>query len=211
VTNPLNREAGATPAPTDLREREIAKRSVDVIWRAFPYFAWRYGVRGKRFGHSDAGFLVTLMRLDEPGARSQIAWLARVLAPRGMPSLLLEVQLEGLGRVWGRWRGPRVNRFTQIAGERRVERLRVLDAATFTACERICWAAADGQTRRRGTGLLIASAVADTALGLGVHDGALLRWFSEAEPQAPVWTSACVEAHELARLRIRRIRNAVST
>ncbi|MDQ3090583.1 MAG: hypothetical protein M3R46_02770 [Actinomycetota bacterium] len=42
--------------------------------------------------------------MDDATSRQQVAWLIGVLAPRGMPSLLMEYQLECLGRLWRRER-----------------------------------------------------------------------------------------------------------
>lgn len=175
------------------------------MWRAFPYFAWRYGERGRRFGRSDAGFLVTLLELDEATARAQVQWLAGVLAPRGMPSLLLEVQLESLGRAARRFRGSGAERFVALAGHLRARRSSVLEEATFADCETRTRLASHGITRRRGAGRLIAAAVADHALGLGDHAGALVRWLSDAEPADAAWRVACDDAHALA------IRSAAAT
>lgn len=202
--NPWNPEAGDTPAPADARDRELVERSARVIWRAFPYVAWRYGERGRSFGRSDAGYLITLLTLDESVARQQVAWLAGVLAPRGMPSLLLEYQLESLGRMWRRDRTRGENRFVVLGAELRASRLSVLDAPVFDACERLCWSAALGVARRRGAGRLIAGAVADAALGLGEHDEALVGWFADAANDDPAWSNACAAARELALTRRRR-------
>jgi hypothetical protein len=196
--NPFNAEAGETPAPASAEERAAVESSARVIWRAFPYFAWRYGERGRSFGRSDAGYLVTLLEHDEPTARAQVAWLARLLAPRGMPSLLLEVQLESLGRTLRRAQVPGASRLRALAAELRSARLGVLDASTFVACERICRAAMGGVLRRRGAGSLIAAAVADRALGFGEHDEALVRWLAGAEPSDPRWSTACAAARALA-------------
>jgi hypothetical protein len=197
--NPFNSEAGETPAPVGASECAAVESSAKVIWRAFPYFAWRYGERGRSFGRSDAGYLVTLLQHDEPTARAQVAWLARLLAPRGMPTLLLEVQLESLGRTAQRANISGAGRFRVLATELRRARLGALDAATFEACERLCRAASLGLRRRHGAGTLIAAAVADRALGIGEHDDALVQWLSDAEPKAPAWSSACEAAQAHAR------------
>jgi hypothetical protein len=182
----------------------LVERSAKIIWRAFPYFEWRYGARGRSFGRSDAGYLVTLLEHDESTSRGQVEWLSSVLACRGMPSLLLEYQLESLGRLWRRARSAAHNRFLTHASELRSARLRALDAPVFEACEALCRAAAGGVARRRGAGILIAAAVADGARGLGSHDEALVAWFSEAEAADSVWLAACASAQELAHRKCRR-------
>lgn len=196
--NRFNPDAGDTPAPNDPADVAVVERSARVMWRAFPYFAWRYGERGRAFGRSDAGFLATLTQLDDEAARQQVLWLARVLAPRGMPSLLLEYQLESLGRAAHRAQRPSASRLLELAAQLRRRRLGVVDAALMAACEQRCQAAARDLHRRQGAGLLIAAAVADRALGLGDHDEALVRWFADAEPGDPAWAEAGAAARTLA-------------
>ena len=208
MANPLNPEAGEVPAPTDERDRQLAERSARVIWRAFPYFAWRYGERGRSFGRSDAGYLVTLLEHDEATARIQVAWLAGLLAPRGMPSMLLEVQLESLGRIWRRERAAADNRFLVFSSEMRAARWSALDEEVFEECERLCRAASNGDPRRRGAGKLIAASVADRAIGIGQHDEGLVRWLCEAAQGEAAWSEACASARALALRRCRRAPDA---
>jgi hypothetical protein len=198
--NPWNDDAGDTPAPTDARDRALAVRSAAIIWRAFPYCQWRYGERGRAFGRSDAGYLITLATVDDATFRHQVAWLIDVLAPRGMPSLLMEYQLESLGRLWRRERPLERNPFLGGAAELRARRLLAMDAAVFDACERICrQAASRGQARSSDAGRLLAAAVVDCALGVGAHEDALARWFIDAEPGDGGWAGACARALEYAR------------
>lgn len=201
--NPFNVDAGDTPAPANPLDVAIVERSARVIWRAFPYFAWRYGERGASFGRSDAGYLVTLGDLAEDLAVAQVDWLANLLAARGMPTLLLEVQLEHLARLAARRRRPGEARLPALAAHLRRRRLSVMDAQAGAECELVCRAASRGDPRRRGAGLLIASAVADAALGLGPHDEALVRWLGAGVPEDAAWSRACEAARELARSRVR--------
>ncbi|HIJ40445.1 MAG TPA: biliverdin-producing heme oxygenase [Deltaproteobacteria bacterium] len=89
----INPEAGNHPIPEDEREIEAALRASDRGWAEFPYYEKRYGERGKRFSDSDACWLVTLTALDQESLKKQMDWLLRVLATRGMPSLMLEKTL----------------------------------------------------------------------------------------------------------------------
>lgn len=199
--NPFNPEAGETPAPTAPADIELAERSARVIWRAFPYFGWRYGARGSSFGRSDAGFLLTLQDMEEAAAHAQVAWLARLLAARGMPSLLLEYQLESLARLSGRRGRAGEAGLRALAGRLRSARLGVLDASVGPACEALCRRASNGASRRRGAGLLIAAAVADRAVGFGAHEDALVAWLCAAAPGEQPWSEACSAALALARAR----------
>ena len=90
----INPEAGRHPVPADAREVGASLQAADACWQKFPYYEHRYGERGRRFARSDAAWLATLC-LYEPGQIvQQVRWLGRVLAGRGMPTFLLEVQLE---------------------------------------------------------------------------------------------------------------------
>jgi hypothetical protein len=198
MINPLNPDAGDTPAPSDPGDRELAERSARVMWRAFPYFAWRYAERGRAFGRSDAAYLVTLLGQDDRTWRQQVGWLSRVLAPRGMPSILLEYQLESLGRLWSRERHMPGNRFLALAAGLRGARLEVLEDAVFRECESLCRAAGARAPERRGAGLLIAGAVVDHAVGVGTHYRELVEWFCSGAAGDPAWSRACSSALELA-------------
>ena len=67
-----------------------------TTWEEFPYYAWRYGLRGKQYTRSDSVWLVTLCDLEEEVVIEQVHWLGRVLASRGMPQWLLAVHLKNL-------------------------------------------------------------------------------------------------------------------
>lgn len=90
----LNPEAGRHPVPADPREVQAAVRAGDICWERFPYFENRYGERGRRFARSDAAWQATLCQYPPAQILQQVRWLGRVLAGRGMPTLLLQVQLE---------------------------------------------------------------------------------------------------------------------
>lgn len=90
----INPEAGYHAIPADAREVQAALRAGDLCWQRFPYFERRYGERGGRFARSDAAWQATLHQYPATQILQQVRWLARVLAGRGMPSCLLERQLE---------------------------------------------------------------------------------------------------------------------
>jgi hypothetical protein len=193
--NPFNAEAGFTPAPSAPEDIALVEQSARVVWRAFPYFAWRFGERGRSFGRSDAGFLVTLAQRTKERAHEQVDWLTRLLAARGMPAVLMEVQLESLARLARRRRRPGAELFAATAGELRVRRLAALPAPVFAACEALCRGAAGGDGRRRGAGVLVAAAVADRVSGVGPYDDALVSWLQAAVADDAAWGAACAAAH----------------
>jgi len=95
----INPEAGRHPVPADTREVQASLLAADICWQRFPYFEHRYGERGRRFARSDAAWLATLCQYETAEIIQQVRWLGRLLACRGMPTLLLEVQLEILSEA----------------------------------------------------------------------------------------------------------------
>lgn len=112
----VNAEAGAHPVTTDPMELAAAERAVRRSWQRFPYYAWRYGARGRRFSASDSGWLVTLCDHEAGAARAQARWLASVLSSRGMPQWMLESHLELLREELLRARPSGAPRYGTLAG-----------------------------------------------------------------------------------------------
>lgn len=202
--NPFNPEAGDIPAPSDPLEIAVARRAAAVVWRAVPYFELRYGDRGRRFGLSDGAWLITLAHLPEPVRARQVDWLTRVLAPRGMPSWLVELQLEVTARV-GRKRGwsGATAMLEAAAPLARARRELLSDAAFAEADARFLRRA--GQSRlARGTGRLVAGALVDVARGLCPTAAPVIEWLADSRRFNGAWCAAVVEtrafvAGELAR------------
>ncbi len=96
LASSFNPEAGMHPVTSDPREIEAALAAGRASWDEFPYLKSRYGERGRRFTTSDSVWLVTLTRAPRAAAVSQVLWLGRVLAARGMPRLILEAHLRTL-------------------------------------------------------------------------------------------------------------------
>jgi hypothetical protein len=181
--NPFNPEGGDIPAPTDPLELELTRRVAAVIWRAVPYYPFRFGERGRKFGLSDGGWLITLAGYD-PGRRlQQVEWLTKLLAARAMPSHLMELQLRltaAMGRRLG-WQGAAA---IASAAQHLVDRRRaVMPDETFAAAGR-----AFGPRRREdGTGKLIASAYADTAIGWCPSPTPVTSWLAEPAVFPAAW------------------------
>lgn len=204
--NPFNSEAGMTPFPIDPLEVAVTEAAAKLMWRACPYFEWRYGERGRKFGRSDAGFIVTLAQLPVPTIEQQLDWLARLLAPRGMPGVLLEDQLRILERVGHRAQWTARARLTLVAQRRSEARASVLSDAALHECEMSFRAATQGLPHAFGTGHVIAGVVADAAMGISDQQDAIMRWLVEHGPSRPEWRQACRRCLELARSRVVRAR-----
>lgn len=85
----VNPEAGNHAMPQNPTIIAAAIRAGVKAWAEYPYLKLRYGERGKRFAKSDSCWLATLADLPQKDADAQVAWLARLLAARGMPSIIL--------------------------------------------------------------------------------------------------------------------------
>ncbi len=195
AVNAINPEAGSHAVPDDAREVQAALRAGDICWQRFPYFEQRYGERGRRFARSDAAWQATLHAYPMAQILQQVRWLGGVLAVRGMPTLLLEVQLEIL-----------VTELTAAVPEKRSEYEKLLAGAAALHAERGVHLsdvqlvsigaefdrAVGPQWRARlpDTGVLLCCAVADELSGhLGAMEN-LRAWLSDTERFPPEWIAA---------------------
>jgi hypothetical protein len=196
--NPFNPETGTTPAPADPAVWAVVERSAAVIWRAFPYFSWRFDGRGRAFGRSDAGYLATLADVPAELREDQILWLANLLSCRGMPSFLLEVQLELLARVGARRAWSGATTMSQLAGRLRVRRQRAMSDECLRSCDQFFLSRAAPLPHRWSIGALIAAEVADLRLGYVQRPDVTLGWLLSHGPDDVRWRSACLETRALA-------------
>jgi heme oxygenase len=200
----INPEAGRHAVPADPREVAAAIRAGDQCWERWPYFPQRYGERGLRFARSDAAWKATLCHYEPAQISQQIRWLGRVLAGRGMPTVLLQDQLVAL-----------VNELTAVFPERQSVYEKLLPAAAELLAARrqylpddrvaeLCaafdravgpaWAA-----RLPGTGTLLACAVADECSGSPLAVTSLQSWLTDATRFPPVWIAAVAATLAVAR------------
>jgi hypothetical protein len=199
--NVLNREAGDTPSPSDPREIAIARRAAALMWRAVPYYAFRYGERGRAFGLSDGAWLVTLAALPRDARNAQVEWLATVLAPRGMPSWLMELQLRATARIGARRGWSSAEALSDAARHLGNRRRSVLSEESFErAGQRFCEIAGASSRLANGTGKMVASAEVDVALGFSPSSASFTEWFRSTRLVVPSWLEA-----------IERVRSAIAT
>ena len=178
MKNPVNPEAGDVPFPTDVREIELAEYSARIIWRACPYFQLRYAERGRRFGASDVGYLIVIASSPESVFFDQIDWLARVLAGRGMPSCLLELQLRILAKGGAQRNWPGTEKALAGADRLLAERRRWLSDAQEKKIIAMCEESSVFESRNWniGLGMLLACAVADNDAGITSSTEPLFGW-----------------------------------
>ncbi len=206
--HPLNPDAGAVPITTDPGELAIAVRAGDVIWRLFPYIRRRYGKRGRRFGHSDVAWLFTLLDREPRERLEQMFWLSDVLSWRGMPSVLLERQLDLLARISAKRLGaPRYRIFVEMAEELRARRRLVFSDTSFDDLSTgFVLRVGDGPSPfTLSYGALLTSAVADAQLGAEGAVDAITAWLLDPAHSAPNWRRAVSESVDEARSKARKV------
>ena len=191
----INPEAGRHPVPADPRELEAALRAADLCWEKFPYFAARYGERGRCFARSDGAWLATLGQFDELRIQQQVVWLARVLASRGMPTLLLQVQLEMLFAELSAARPeqrPDYEKLLAAASQLHAARRQQLSDEQIEdlASEFDRAVGPEGRARCPQAGLLLAAAVADEQSDYPGAVANLANWLTDPTRFPADWIAA---------------------
>ncbi|MEI7731506.1 MAG: biliverdin-producing heme oxygenase [Verrucomicrobiota bacterium] len=191
----INPEAGRHPVPTDEREIQAALKAADDCWQRFPYFEHRYGERGRRFARSDAAWLATLAQYEPAQITQQVRWLGRVLAARGMPTLLLQVQLELLfeeltAAIPGN--KPAYEKLWFAAAELAAARRRRLsdDQAQVLAAGFDQAVGPEWSKKFRRTGAMLVSAVADDLEGCEGAVASLQPWLTDPARFPAEWVAA---------------------
>lgn len=197
----LNPEAGEHPISAHPGEQAAAQAATRLSWKEFPYYAKRYGERGWRFSLSDSGWLQTLSELSLEAAKSQVLWLANLLAARGMPRFLLErhlqhlhaqllisvpAQAEGYGFLLALSGYLREIRVAHIPEERFTALANAFESATENCADKV-----------RNMGVVIVAAVADDAAGAGGVLESVKSWATEGF--SAEWVSAVQATIERAR------------
>lgn len=192
----INPEAGNHPIPEDPREIEAALKASDRAWALFPYCRERFGERGKRFCDSDTCWIATLVSLDEGDLQGQIDWLCRLLAVRGMPSLMMEQTLEFLREELSIRVPEKAAAYDKLGGAARTlreKRFRWLAEETFESLAAGFHRRAGGETADQNTGRLIVSAVADEKAGVEGAVSALRDWMTDPGRFSARWRDAVHE------------------
>jgi heme oxygenase len=125
----VNPEAGQHAIPQNPVEIGIALRSGIKAWNKYPYLDMRYSERGVRFTGSDSCWLATLYRYNFESMRKNISWLRKILATRGIPTIILESHLTELYAEFLSCLPERANEFQkyeEMIRELQTERFRLL-------------------------------------------------------------------------------------
>ena len=191
----LNPGAGRHPIPSDLREVRAALRAGERSWQRFPYYAWRYGERGRAFTRSDSAWTVTLAHHPQEVVDQQVRWLGALLSARGMPQWLLQLHLETL-----------YEELVGILPERQATYERLLHAAAMLhelrrqhISDEAFAALAEGFARRVGpewgsrlpeAGGLLVAAVADERAGIARAVPSVEAWMTDPARFPGDWIAA---------------------
>ncbi len=200
----INAEAGLHPVPSDEREIAAALRASERAWHHFGYYQQRFGDRGRRFSDSDTCWLTTLAALDTWIVQKQVSWLSRVLAFRGMPTVMMEHTLSVLSEEMTVAVPERQACWAKLAGAAallRQARERWISAETARdlagAFDATC--SPEDAARYRNTGMLLVSAVADEANAMEGMAAKLQAWLSDPQRFPETWIRAVAATIEKAR------------
>ncbi|MBF0201641.1 MAG: biliverdin-producing heme oxygenase [Desulfamplus sp.] len=94
TSSALNPESGTHPVPRRREDMLAVLAASDRCLAEYPYFLYRYGMRGRHFADADGAWLATLPECGQEVLQSQVSWLGGVLSVRGMPQILLARHLE---------------------------------------------------------------------------------------------------------------------
>lgn len=204
----INPEAGRHPVPADARELQASVRAGDRCWERFPYFEHRYGERGLRFARSDAAWLASLCQYEPPQIVQQVRWLGRVLTCRGMPTFLLQVQMEILFEELVAAipeKKPAYEKLLLSVAALHASRRRHLDDDQFQALASSFdhTAGPEWSEKLPHTGALLAAAVVDELEGCEGAEENLRRWMIDPARFPATWVAAVqatlAQARSLAR------------
>jgi heme oxygenase len=210
----INPEAGRHPVPADAREVQAALRAADVCWQRYPYYEQRYGERGQRFARSDAAWLATLCQYEPIQILQQVQWLGRVLAARGMPTLLLQVQLEilvsELVNAIPENRSAYEKLLPAAATLREARRRHLDDDQVQVFAQQFDHAVGpEWSEKLRHTGVLLVAAVADQLVGCEGAVESLRRWLTDPARFPVEWIAAVQATLTQAQAQARRTADKV--
>jgi heme oxygenase len=189
----INAEAGDHMVPQDPIEIDLALRAGKAAWDRFPYLDIRFGERGRRFISSDSCWLLALTRLPVESVTKSLTWLRSVLAPRGIPALLLEQHLRQISEALilefkseGVERSRRYEPFLALlkAEQRSLDQ----ELNGFIELSDRKLEACDGLTVRSAA-YLIVSAWLDERAGIVGALSATNLWFADPSRFSPDWIS----------------------
>ena len=187
----INPEAGNFPIPTNPLEIKAALTAGLNCWNEFPYYEKRYGERGRRFAVSDSVWLVLLSELSEEGAIKQANWLSTLLAVRGMPTYMMEIQMQMLFDELSKsipLNEPKYSVFLKIAESLKIQRSAHISEIHFKHSNSVFEKfyselnlPEDASLGLKNIGKLIASSIADDSNGIPDAKNSFKNWLVNKE------------------------------
>lgn len=185
--------------PQDERAIKAALLASKRAWAEFPYYENRYGQRGKRFSDSDTCWLVTLTALDQASLQGQVDWLCRVLATRGMPSIMMETTLRYLyEELEKEISGESAAHEKLLAAAETLKEAResyIPEEAFKAMAQKFDDALDTGQAKAwKNTGSLVVSVVVDEKNGIDGAVSAMADWLTDDSQFDDLWIKRTQEA-----------------
>jgi len=182
----VNPDAGRHEIVADAQLLRAGVRASQRSYDATPYYRLRYGGRGARFASTDTAWLISLADHDEEQAVRHVRWLARVLAGRGMPSVLLERHLGALTAELRAVAGDgAAGPLPAAADDLATTRRRHVEDSLLARADAWAEQSLGADLPFRGTGLLLAAATADVLAGVTADDRPLVGWLTYPERLRP--------------------------
>ena len=205
----VNPFAGQHAVTASREEQEAVQRATETALRDAPYYLERFGERGRLFGGSDGGWLVTLCGGDTPYIERQVLWLGRVLSSRGIPRWLLQRYLRILHDEFARSMpdsGARCTALLHAGALLDAMQRRHLGEADARALAGTFDLRADARwvARLPGMGRILVGAVVDEAGGIPGAVASVVDWAADPERFPGQWVNAVEATVAEARGRARR-------
>lgn len=191
----LNPLAGNHPITGDLNEIKAMMRAYERILRQFPYMDLRYGVRGRKFCWSDAGWLLSLTSESQESVNHQVQWLTRLLSIRGLPQWHMECYLQVLYEELIHALPANRDRYATLAGAAQMlahERRASVSDAALVGLDNAFYEHVGPEWRAwmPNCGGLLASAVADEHAGIAHALAGIEKWMSDPVRFPEGWLAA---------------------
>jgi hypothetical protein len=189
----LDARAAGWAVPAEPQAVVAALRAGERSWARFPYYARRFGDRGRTFTQRDSLWLAGLAGRPEDEIHAQVAWLGGVLAARGMPRWLLECHLAVLHEELTHLApGGEAAGLLDAADRLRAERQRWMNDARLAELGEEFAAAVGPELAATlpEAGRLLAAAVADEKCGVVGSLTAIESWLVDKGRFPTIWIAA---------------------
>jgi hypothetical protein len=167
-------------------------------------FGIRFGDRGRRFTVSDSAWLVTLCELSQEDAIRQVDWLGKFLSIRGMPTYIMEIQMQQLYKELSELipsNEHKYHKLIKVAENIKDRREIHMNESLFETCNNIFEehfielnvSEKKCSNLNKNIGKLIASSIIDNKNGIS-DDRSLEKWLKSKETFPDNWIAAVEKA-----------------